>query len=990
MIIYSSSAGSGKTFALVKEYLQIILDLENRYNIFPYKTIPSVLAITFTRNATKEMKERIISYLLELSLYEKNSTAPVILNAFNNRKIDEFVVKERAKEALNYILCNYNDFSVMTIDSFIQKMLKHFSQELDIPYRYEIILDEKSIIQYAINTLISEYNKNENISKTLRLIVEENIKQKKSFNPEDALEEYFAVFMSNETEIFNPAKLNDLEKDLSVYYKKLNKIKNIAKEIIEDDTTDITELTNGKSMKKFFEYLIEENWGKVEPLPKTIEKILTGEKKLNGPKNLNKLKDRVMKDFLQIMNIMDENFHKTRYIASMIYIYKLFAYFKKILDQYKQETNSVFLSESTSKIESLFNDGDDIIPFIYYKIGARFRHYLIDEFQDTSIKQWKALNPLVKNAISEGGHIVLVGDTKQAIYRWRGGDSAIMETEKEYGDIRQLKSNRRSSVNIVRFNNLFFDRLANSQLLYWNVNEVVQEIDTEKNDGYVEINMSEGIKEETEENEYIYKIIKDNIERGRKYRDIAILVRNNSQVEKVTSFLIDKGIPFLSEKSIAIGNNSDILFIIDSLRFFANSYRKDYMKTFLAHSIFNIPVRHIRNIENAEDVFNLIRIFYDDFKSEKLKRLYINRNNINLYTLVSSLIDIFYDEKKQSDIYFITLLDTAKIYAHKGGVSLFLEEWEDKIAIMDIAVSDNSNGINVMTIHKSKGLGFSVVILPYMNWSVGLKTGSIVPVQFQENTVFVKSTKYTKTIFEDIEDEEKKSQQDSANILYVSFTRAKEELYIIPQDNKIGQIIRKIIEEIKSTMGLKEKNGILYIGQKNKIISTTEDIDTPIFFKRYEWLNRITINKKKTFDNRFILLGNALHKLMQVTGLTYPSDQVIENISKQYELNAMEEKEIRKWVNNIFGTNIINNIKKDSYKIYREISFLDKREKSEVYRMDLLCIKGNEAIVIDYKTGEEKESDKTQLLKYKKTLENNGYKTQAFIIYADTGAEYVC
>jgi len=384
-------------------------------------------------------------------------------------------------------------------------------------------------------------------------------------------------------------------------------------------------------------------------------------------------------------------------------------------------------------------------------------------------------------------------------------------------------------------------------------------------------------------------------------------------------------------------------------------------------------------------MFDILSKYYNKEFAERFKDLYNRRNLLNLYTLISSIVDLLYEDNG-SDAYLVTLLDMAMMYADKGGASFFLEQWEENISSVDIAISDDSEGVNVMTIHSAKGLGFPVVILPYVNWNKGMSRYSTLPVMFEGNKYFIRPNKNAKKLFIDIEEEEKKSQQDNGNLLYVAFTRTKEELYIrAPVSGKeksvtkMSRIVKDIFEEMKDEFTQLTDN-VYYLGKKENKDSGIKNEVVYVSFNRYNWQDRVTVNSKKySVETDDIKLGNAFHKIMQLSFPKECSEELINRILKEFDATDYKDK-ISKWITYTLNTDIMRSLQSGDYRIYKERSFL---YQGGVYRMDLIGVKKEKVVLIDYKTGEKKEEDSTQILFYKEILEKMAYTVSAHLIYVD-------
>ncbi|MCD6580017.1 UvrD-helicase domain-containing protein [bacterium] len=1018
-IIYSSSAGSGKTFTLAKKYIEYVLAIDKKDKFSPEQTIPKILAITFTNNSTKEMKERILNYLEEIYADPENSTIFKIIE--KEAKISKDELRNRAKLSLDHIYSNYNDFHISTIDSFLQKILRTFSREVDIPVNYDITLDEGEIIDYATDRIFEEYGKDKLISSSMTRMLREKLDDNRSWDI-----------------------TNDIKKDAEGYYNKIQR-DNAKYELLGRDDLflnrsnffenykNIYGLFNGSesNLKEKIKIFLEEfsshldltnKIKRSDLIVKFCNKILNNQEPNFSDTILNhyeefdlkkgevfdntELFNKLNEEFREIVDIYRE-FLKLKSIKKKIHTLFIYFFIENEISRFKRSRGILFLSDAVKIIKNLNEDADSwvVADFLYYKLGEKYQHILIDEFQDTSFEQWMALYPLTRETLENNGDVILVGDIKQAIYRWRGGEKVIMQSLLNSDETSKvvLDKNFRSVKEIVEFNNEFFNELKNSKI-YWDPEDIEQEPFRKDDHGYIEI------KElPKEKDEFITNYIED-IARRRgtpenpAYGDITILIRRNCDTDGLIPLLLEKDIPVVSKDALKIGFDTFIQFLVAFLRYFnePNNYKNKFYV--LLYNYLDIPIESI--IENVKTIKSMNPAeFFDyiagnnDILKSGLSELYNLREGISLFGMVVSLTNLFKNIIKEHIPYISALLNVIKAALDSGGISEFLSKWDD-LKETSIGSAVRTNSVNISTMHSAKGLEFPVVLFPYEPKKMNLEKEDIVRVKFKNIIAYVSTTKANMSRFPEAEEERKDGNYDYANLLYVTFTRAKDELYIFPS-LKVDKTGFEPDAFAKNMRALTENSQLLktndkdtdfikkYYGKKPKNVShKAENIFVrPLDFKNYKWHDRLVIARsKKKYDEKEsqeINFGNAFHRYMELTkGFEY-NKVLYENICSIYDLNDKEKKELEDSIKRIIGTNTIKEI--SQYSIKKEVAVIFNQNLID--RIDLLAIKDNNAVIVDYKTGKEDEEYIKKMNEYISIVRNAGYDNVRGIILFTNGKQ---
>lgn len=799
--IYKASAGSGKTFTIVKEYLTLCLgDNADAYR--------EILAVTFTNKAANEMKAKILRFLLGIS--EGSSKGDIrqmrsyLISALG---IEERELIRRAKQLYIKILHNYSDMAVCTIDSFVQRLSRSFAKELDLPGQYSVILDNDDLIDEIIQRLSDEIGKDQFITKILSEFVEFNLSEETSWNVKKLIGEFIEKLLSEDAyRKGNYKNFIDLDeekyKTIKKYVHSENEktkeslsliIKNIE---AEENRLGITNQDyNGKAKTGLPSVKKKMQEGKSSVTTATIEKILSGEKNWNDAKSL--VSDN------SIVSVYSNAIEKYKSLYSKklifetiekdLYLYVLRNHVFELIREYIAETSQVHISEFNKRISDIL--GDCSVPFIYERIGERYRHYFIDEFQDTSVLQWQNFLPLMENSLSFGNMNMIVGDAKQSIYRFRSGEveqiinlpKIYKRPEGEFGlrceeqfvssaQKMTLGTNFRSSKNVIKFNNTFFryaGRLLKSGDVY---NDAEQVYDPQKPDGFVSVEVFHGEMKTAEYKEKVKASMLKQILALHKqrvdYKDITILVRSNSDGTDIADYLVANGIEVLSAESVLLQSSDKVQLIVNTLKLMVDD--KNPVTKLAVDHFGGRNARPIVSTTPQNASYNIYDTCVQICKS----------NNFNI------LEDVFLQ-------YFMNMVHEWQS-RHSAGISDFLEFWEKKKSKLAVQITGDLDCVNIMTIHKAKGLEFKVVIYPYADTNLKSSfTQSEIWIQCADNQyakdipyldaflLKLSKEKLTGTIFEKlVETENYKTMLDNLDIMYVAMTRAKNMLFVYTNDKK--------------------------------------------------------------------------------------------------------------------------------------------------------------------------------------------------------------
>jgi len=1028
--IYNASAGSGKTYTLVKEYLKIMFSSSER---FPYKHI---LAITFTNKAVAEMKTRIIDTLKAFSSEEIFETSSSMFDAISEElSINPKTLQQKSKILLNSIVHNYAAFDVSTIDKFTQKLIRTFAYDLKLPMNFEVELDTETLLNKAVDNLIAKAGSDKELTKTLIDFAIEKADDDKSWDV--SLDFYkIARLLVNENDIPFIKTLKDKSlEDFKLL--KANLIKKIALSetlTIEKATSILTLIEESglqfddfsrSSLPKHFQNLVDKkfdikfdlNWqtdlidGNTLYPKKVTEEIVS---------TINDIQPQIAIAFIETKReVFQLKFFKA--IIKNITPLSVLNAINNELEFIKQDQNIILISEFNSIISNEIKEQP--APFIYERIGEKFHHYFIDEFQDTSVLQWENLVPLLDNSLSsEKGSVMLVGDAKQAIYRWRGGKAEqfinlYSEAKNPFfvkPKIDNLPFNYRSFKNIVDFNNKFFQHISSftfGKNKYEELYKQSKQNISFKDEGFVNITLLDldtGINRDEIYPQKVLETINDCLRNNFQLKDICVLVRKKKEGVAIADFLSNDGIDIISSETLLLSRSPEVEFINNILKFVLephNNEVKILVLNYLVEHKLKITDKHLFYSSNIN--LNINSFFEELNKFE----IYFNYNEVLQLPLYEAIETIIYSFKlvEKSDAYIQFYLDFVFDYSNKfhSNLSEFVDYYDNKKANLSIVSPQGKDAVQIMTIHKSKGLEFPVVIFPYADLNIyrELEPKEWFPLEVKKYNGFSNSLlNYTKD-FEHFGETGKQIydkhqaelELDNINLLYVALTRPIEQLHIISSMS----LDKKGNENLKLFSGLfinylkqigkwsDDKNSYSFGNQKNS--SKTKEIDT-IAIEQEHFIStpkkehniRIVTNSGYLWDTNqqeAIEKGNLIHYIMSQIKTKIDVDITLNNCLDSGMINSQQIQELKQTVLKIVEHPLLLDYYNSVNTIYNERDIITK--EGITVRPDRLVINAkNEVVIIDYKTGNPDKKYAQQLQIYQDALEDMNYHiTKKILIY---------
>ncbi len=815
--IYSASAGSGKTYTLVNEYLSLTLPDPRRF--------PQVLAITFTNKAAAQMKSRILQALAELR-QNKDPARLQTLQAMTGLPAE--TLKIQAGQLMSALLHQYGDYAVMTIDSFIIRVVRAFSFDLGLPQRFDVELSQERVTALLVERIIAQAREGQRSGDILKRFILEKIHSQQNWNYEEEL-------LATTRQRFNDRSLTAINALLQLPEQKLADMENLFtrqmrqfREQVNDSCRKILDEINALGLG------VDDFAYKKDGIPGQLARLSKARRK--GEFEIKKrLRDGVWftKDSqyrqihqdrfdgciepfrIGLLNYIDAEL--PRYctlwdIRRSLPTLQLLKEIERELDSLSREDRLVPISQFNRKVARIIED--EVIPYIYLRIGERFQNYLIDEFQDTNQLQWSNLFPLIENVLSEGQKNLVVGDPKQAIYRWRGGDPLIMEerikaslptSQLEY---KRLTCNYRSLSTVVEFNNRFFgdfrldpDLPEMERFAGGNVHQTVG-VDSQL-PGYVEIrffgdgdgasknNHTEAAAQWTVD--HILRAHRSAPGGGLEYKDMAILIRTKKDAVPLAEALIAAGIPVVTSDSLQLNHYQSVRAVISVLAYLHSRQTIHLLEilAFLEGEEFNA---YLSRLPVPDDL--LVQVIshlprFDDWSH--------STTILSLYDLSEEICSAFLSRRGKDGsatpaVPLLALLDLifAQSARLNGDLGTFLDWWQENLDKESTVIANcqSPNGVQILTIHKAKGLEFPMVILPFADWDITSNSMSREPslwVVDDDNRlgqgrlpylIPVGSENGPHLFQQDLQREHLNNRIDNLHLLYVAFTRAQSSLLV--------------------------------------------------------------------------------------------------------------------------------------------------------------------------------------------------------------------
>ena len=988
--ILKASAGSGKTYHLAKEYITILLKSTDRY---AYRHI---LAVTFTNKATAEMKTRILRELSVLA--EDPAKSPYFSDFVPSLCPDADTLKSRAGHILVDILHDYGSFYVSTIDKFFQMTLKAFSREVGQFASYQVELDRNLLVHESVDRILDSLTEdsteligrlNENVMEQLRQGKRVNIEKDlyemaeklKNEEQRDRLEALGTDALTAFSEERLAAVRAECDSVLESYPKRLGEAAGAVLDVMEDAGVPLSE-TNRGFLSTVANYASVKPGDGVKPLTEAFcrkaadpDIWFSKEKAKKYLPRVSGVLDGPLAEFCELFGTPLRDYKTAVILKEQAFQLRLACEFYREFDALLKEKNVLGIDDSNTLLRDII-DGSDA-PFVYEKMGVRFENFLLDEFQDTSDIQWQNFLPLLRESVSSGRDDLVVGDVKQSIYRWRGSDWNLLAKrlpEQFPGpEPDPLNRNWRSCGAIVRFNNAFFQFAAKSsgtEDIYADVEQEVCSKDPQE--GFVRLTFCDSDQEDNA----VLESVREALGAGAGYGDIAVLVRNNAEGGRVAAFLMDAGIPVVSDDSLRLKSSVTVRRLVSLLSCVENP--DDTISSYLASSMdVHFPDRYHSLVDLCEDLLREMQAKDPaGFEGESL--------------------------------YIESFLDYLQDWCAKGGGSLqlFLKEWNDEGTNPCLSSPSDGDSIRILTIHKSKGLEFPYVIFPYAEKVEFYRSGShwctpsgdsgafpvasesLFPVKLYDNT---RETAFAA----EYEREHMLQAVDNINTFYVALTRAEKSLHVISCKGgaslkDFSQVLRAfagtspLMQEILATEGEAEEfvYGTPYDFTMMERKEEQGPEGFPAAFRSFplEGRLRLSADASDFFSSDGSvgtmaskrLGGIVLHDILSEVRAPGDLRRAVDAAVSDGRLTRAEgEEDFALLSQRIASAARRGWFPGDGAGVYNERTIFDT-DGSE-HRPDRVVVLPDSTVVVDYKTGEHENAYKYQVRRYVRLYRQMGY-----------------
>ena len=1045
--VYKSSAGSGKTTTLVKEYLKIALVYPGRFR--------NLLAITFTNKASREMKNKIIDSLEQYSKGDMNGAFSQEI--MKETGLTEEQIIKRSGQLLSQILHHYDEFSVSTIDSFVHQVVRSFSTDLKLPQGFEIVIDEDDIIPFIVEGIYEKLGSDRAFTEILLEFTRKRVDDERGYDPTEELSKFIKKQLREEG--FHEIKklehystkdflniIKKLQGSLASARKEMRGKAHEALELIEQRGLDISDFYYGKSGVKAYLQRVADwppAWEKLFPnsyIKKAIEDDVWYSAKLDPGKQA--LIDGIapqLRDALLQINDKVSFYAIRKMVYDNIYELAMLREIRIIFDEYTSRTQKVHISEFNKRIYEEVSYQP--VPFIYERIGRRFQHYLIDEFQDTSVLQWNNLLPLVDESLANGQFNMLVGDAKQAIYRFRSGEVELFtnlphlflnsenpeNAQREQNlinnyDEKKLEVNYRSRKEIISFNNRFFEysgkKLKEGFAEVYddqkqNFPDISEEQKEKKEGGYISVQFIES-EDASDYREKVLSQIETNVRRlideDYPVKDICVLTRSNQSATEIAAWLISHKIPVVSSESLKLSASPLVRMLVAFLKLLSEPDDQ------LAFAEFLTPFLSMRNITT-----DFHPVFEEALKNSNRLEWLLQKYHLavsSLDTMKQKSVFEILDEVSQqlvtnafNDVFLQFFLDFVyeKKRVYGGSLEAFIELWEEKKSDLSIVMPEGLDAVQVMTAHKAKGLKFGTVIVDlYNNRNQNTKGQFWTAIDFPElkelETGLLKLSKNLNLIGKGdvFEHESAKTELDFLNLVYVAFTRAVDALQIVcylkeSKGDKFSDWVRDFLENT----GLWQDGKLVYefgdfqtigLNQKTDLQKVVEE---PVRVLSAPWNEHIAVAPvEDVFWEAFgkkpaRTYGNLIHEMLSKIRVIADIDRVVEGYLLSGLIDAEERPEIEKQLYHLISRKEVAPYFRDGLFVKIESEIFDA-EKKRILRPDRVVQISDKLAIIDYKTGEKRHEHVKQVENYAAVFKGMGYQNiDKLLIYINEEIEVV-
>ncbi len=1034
LTIFKSSAGSGKTYTLAKEYLKLALRSPDYYK--------KILAVTFTNRAAEEMKERVLEFLVDISK-GNHELIPVMAEELGK---SEEEVRVKGRETLEHLLHNYGYFNITTIDTFFHRVIRAFSREIGLQGSFSIELDDKKVTDFIASDLYDGVEENDQLKKWLVNFSMHRLGDGKGYEFRNEIKELAGQLFSEEfkklsREQFDRedvkeriAELQDnLLKNKYAFENSLKKIGQEFHKIVSASGIGLDDFSGGKkqTLPNFFNRLITKDFKTL--INKTVEnarqdpEAWTAKASDKRAQILQLAIEKLMPLMNQALEYFEKNqqdYFTSRAVLKHLYTLGLLSDLTHRLQEYKKEEEIIMISDLPDFLNQIIDDSD--APFIYEKVGSRYSHFLIDEFQDTSIFQWKNFRPLLEESLANGNENIIVGDAKQSIYGFRGGDPSLLMNgiQKDIPVAQPDDSNNtnyRSAENIIDFNNQLFSALPEligelagdainengREMLRTAYNSVEQKVAERNKDteGLVHV---EFFKKEREESwqeisiDHTIQLIEKLQSEGHSLNDMAMLVRTNREASQIVHAILDHkkdndtSIEVISADGMLISSSRVVRLILTAFNYLLNP-KDDVVEKDLIFEYQQVVLG--RKLNKHQDFASM----GTGLLPEAFVRHQEHLLHVPIFELTEVLVRLFKLDEISDEFAYLQAFQDAILEFGKNkrsDIRLFMEWWKDEAESRSVQLTGALDAIEVITLHKSKGLQYPIVIVPFCTFSLDsrrhtswYKSPEEKPFDLLDSIPIEYSSSLTKTRFaESYQDEMAKWYLESLNMLYVAFTRAERGLFAFcetpsAKSTSYGDMSKLLWAYFGQNQpnGWDEKSTLFRKGTLLAKTARPYEMHTSLAsYPTYKWSNRLTIRKTGAayFDPEIEKKrreGILLHQILSEIRTRDEAREVLDRYEKSMQITAADKAFFSNLFSDLWKIEKVGSWFEPDLDVKTEVVVLPK--DGEVKRMDRVIIQGNTATVVDFKSGKPSNKDNVQVQHYVDLLKEMGYQTEGYLLY---------
>jgi ATP-dependent exoDNAse (exonuclease V) beta subunit len=1027
-LVLKSSAGSGKTYALVRHFLFLSLKSEEAY------AYSHILAITFTNAAASEMKERVMERLHEFTFPKALEGKNELFNDIRKElDVSPIILQERARKTLSHMLHNYSRLSISTIDSFTHRIVRAFAKDLQIHPDFSIEMDTEKFLEQCVDACLDEVGEDAELTTYLENYVMSNFEEEEDWNVKKGMIGISRQLVKEDArsilQLFEHIHITDYDAIKKSFQNKLQELTQELFERIDNVFEKIEE--NNLTLQDFFSngsgtltYLRKIRSGKFELPGANLHKVLVkgwGKPKQAQVEALNPMLNETAEYVIEwVSGNNKHDFTRISKILPRIFTTGLLSKLNEVSQRIKTEENLLLISDFHAIVSAVVQEST--APFIYERAGERYQHILIDEFQDTSEMQWKNFLPLFENTIAQGNFNLVVGDGKQSIYRWRNGnveqfvrlpklyEGAPASMQHLLNDAYKeevLNTNRRSGKAIIEFNNTLFGALKEKLGPLQDVYDQHEQECSKDHPGYVEIQTTVVDRKDSSDLQMLNGIvdaIRECREDGYEWGDIAILTRKGkSESTKISEFILQQTekIPLTTEDSFLVQNSNEVQLLMACICYFGKETENFYRFNLIRRICDVFPNRfnyskvistYVEQLEKGK-----LRFKVNEFLDEHYPGLRnIVKDNAHPFECIQELIRYF---QLPFDVYLEFFENQLLQLSHKNGMgfSEMTDWWNDNRGKLYIQSGAKQNAVRILTIHKSKGLQFPVVIFPkfdtkHPNQTLWVQAPDVHP-GFTKGLINFTPTKSPK---EDepveIRTENNKILLDDMNLLYVALTRPEDRLYFLTESkpSSTNSALNTYLYDYFNThhAGLNK----FHFGEKVLHVNEEKEEERAVALLDGTRLNavqpdfRMRETKRKDMDGKeALVMGNHLHACLSTlnhfnTWEVSLSNYIFEHTELQQNQKELLSNQVKATLMNDSFQQIFNTA--DEVLTEHDIQINTR----EVARPDRIHMNAEYVEVYDFKTGAEMDKHFQQVKNYMSALQAATDKTvRGYLAYTKTG-----